>query len=101
MNVCIRFSGATIESAERADDVADVCVINVAVDYVCDDIRRVVPHADLVRGEADAYEIPGVEELRTVFGGESFAGNCLIEDRLDIGVHSFIILANKADGRRL
>src|SRR6187402_1546942 len=62
MNVRIRLSWAPIERTEGADYIANVGVINVAVDDVCDNIRRIVPHPDLMRGEADPHKIVRFEQ---------------------------------------
>ena len=57
MNIRIGFSRSTIKSTESTDDVADVRVIYVPVDDVCDDVGRVLAHADLMCRKPDADEI--------------------------------------------
>src|SRR6266536_1839949 len=61
MNVCIRFSGPAIKRAKGADDIADVGIIDVAVDDVGDDITRIFSLAYLIRGQPDANKIVGCE----------------------------------------
>jgi hypothetical protein len=56
-DVGVWFAGATVEGAESADDVADVRVIDVAINDVGDDARRVSSLANLVGGDADARDV--------------------------------------------
>jgi hypothetical protein len=62
MNVCVGFSRSAIKRAERADDIADVRVIDVAVNDVSDDVGLIFPHPDLVRRQPDADEIVRFEQ---------------------------------------
>jgi len=66
MDVRIRLSRTPIERAKRANYIANVRVINIAVDDVRDDIGRVVLHPDLVRGKADPHKIVRFEQCRAV-----------------------------------
>src|SRR5205085_12272653 len=56
-NVSLWMIGATIESAEGADYVADVRVVYVAVNDVCDDRIRVKAFANLVGSKTYANKI--------------------------------------------
>ncbi len=57
MHISVRLSWPSVKSAERADDVANVGVIDVAVDDVGDDIAGIFALADLICSKADADEI--------------------------------------------
>ena len=57
MNVRVRLSGPPIECAEGAHDVANVGVIDVAVDDVRNNVAGIFTLTDLVSGEADADKI--------------------------------------------
>lgn len=61
MDVCVRPSRPSIKGAEGADDVADVGIIDVAVNYICDDIGWIFSLANFVSGESDADKIAGFE----------------------------------------
>ena len=87
MDVSVRLSRPAVKRAERADDVADVRVIDVAVDDVRDDIGRVVPHPDLVRGQADTDKIVRFQQRGAVVSGQSFARKRPVENRLDRRFH--------------
>ena len=43
MDVCVRLARPPVERTERADDVADVRIIDVTVDDVGDDVGRILP----------------------------------------------------------
>jgi hypothetical protein len=73
MHVCIRFAGPAIERAERAYDIADVCVVDVPVDDVRDDCRVVFSLANLVCSEADADEILRLEKGGAVLARQALA----------------------------
>ena len=53
MNVSVGLSRSAIKRAECADDVADVRVIDVAVNDVSDDVIGIFALADFVRRRAD------------------------------------------------
>src|SRR5437764_284217 len=59
MNVGVGFSRPPVERAESADDVADVGIIDVAIDYICNNIARIFPLSYLVSGKADANKVIG------------------------------------------
>ena len=97
VHVCVRLTWPAIERAERADYIADVRVIYIAIDDVCDDIGRIMTHPNLMRSETDADEIFRFEKGSAVFGSEPLAGDGLIEYGLNIEVHSTIILTKLLD----
>ncbi len=58
MNVCFRFSRSTIKRAKCADDIADICVINVPVDDVSYYVFWVFARTNFIRGnDADSGKI--------------------------------------------
>lgn len=73
MYVRVRLAGPPIECAEGAHDVANVGVIDVAVDDVRDDIAGIFTLTDLVSREADADKIVRFEQCGTIVGREAFA----------------------------
>ena len=83
-HVSIGRAGPPIERAERADNVADVRVIDVAIDDVGDDVVRVTPPANLVSGRADARDVIRLEQRRALAGGHPLSGERLIENRLNV-----------------
>jgi len=87
MDVCIGFSGPPVKGAERANDVADVRIIDVPVDDVRNDLRVILASAYLVGGKADPQDILRFEERRAIFGRKPFARKCFIENWLDCVVH--------------
>ncbi len=87
MNVGVRLSGPSVKSTEGTDDIADICVIDVAVDDVCDHVGRVLTHPDLVRGQADTDKIVRFQQLGAVVSGQSFARKRPVENRLDRSIH--------------
>ena len=62
MNVRVGLARPPVKCTESADDVADVRVVDVAVDDVGDNVGGIFSHADLVRGEADADKIVRFEK---------------------------------------
>jgi hypothetical protein len=77
-------SGSAIESAKSADDVADVRVVDVAVNDVSDDAFGVKAFANLVRREANAYKIVRLKKRRTILGGKALAGESAVKNRLNV-----------------
>lgn len=92
MNVSIRLSGTAIERTECTDDIADVGVIDIAVDDIRNNVAWIFPLADLVRRESYTDKIVRFEKRCAVFGREAFAVQGTIQNWLDITVHSSIIL---------
>src|SRR5439155_1184546 len=56
-HVSIGRAGPAIERAESTHDVADVRVIDVAIDYVSDNVVRVASLSNLISGRADAGNV--------------------------------------------
>ena len=56
-HVGVRRAGPAIECAECTDDVADVRVIDVAIDDVGDDIVGVTTLTNLIRGGSDGRDV--------------------------------------------
>src|SRR2546421_6671387 len=71
MNVCVRLAGPSIKSTKGADDVADIGVVDVAIDDIGDDLRIILSLPDLVCSDADSGDIPGPEQRCRIVRGES------------------------------
>ena len=63
-DVSIRSPGPSIESTESTNYVADVCVVNIAVDDVGDDVVGVSSLANFVGGHTDSRDIVRFEQTR-------------------------------------
>ena len=61
LHVGIRRAWPPIESAERADHIADIRVVDVAIDDVGDDVVGMAALANLVRGGADGGDVIGLQ----------------------------------------
>src|SRR5678816_709296 len=83
--MCIRDSaGATIERAERADDVADVRVIDVAINDVGNDVIRMAARANLVSSSAHPRDVVRFEELRALRNAHALTRQHAIENWLNV-----------------
>ena len=69
-DVSVRRARATIESAEGTDNVADVGVVDVAVDDVGDDVCRMPALANFVGGRADAGDVMRLKQRGAIVGGQ-------------------------------
>src|SRR5689334_22003435 len=83
-DVSIRRTGPTIERAERADDVADVCVVDVAIDDVGDDVVGMAARAYLVGCSANARDVVRLEEERAFVNAHALTGKHAIENWLNV-----------------
>src|SRR5215813_1120267 len=61
-DVRVRRSGPAIERAERTDYVADIRVIDVAIDDVGDDVIRMAARADLIGSDAHPGDVMRLEQ---------------------------------------
>ncbi len=68
MNVSIRFSRTAIKRAKCADDVANIGVIDVAVNNIRYNIARIFLHPRFVRGKSDSHKIFWFQKRGCVFG---------------------------------
>src|SRR5712692_1103774 len=69
-HISIGRTGPSIERAEGAHNVADVRVVNVAINYVSDNVVRMASPANLISGCADSRHVVRLEQRRTIFGGQ-------------------------------
>ena len=86
-HVSVRRARPAIERAERAHDVADVRVVDVAVDDVGDDVVRMSSLANFVGGHADASDIVRFEQRGAIVGGDPLARKSLIQNALNFTRH--------------
>ena len=70
-DVSVGRAGTAIERAEGADDVADVRVVDVAIDDVGDDVVRVAARAYLVSRDAHPRDVVRFEQRRAFFRGHA------------------------------
>src|SRR5579862_7618815 len=77
-----RVARPPVERAEVAVRVADVRVVEVAVDDERDTLGIVLPVADLVRDTADGYEIARAQKRDRLGVGDALAVERLLEDRV-------------------
>src|SRR5262249_44672393 len=80
-----RVAGAAVERAEVAVRVADVRVVQVAVDYERDARRIDLPVAQLVRGAPDGDEVARFEQRKSAFVGDALPVERLVQYVLDAG----------------
>src|SRR5688572_9134726 len=82
-HVSVGRAGPAVESAERADYVADVRVVDIAIDDVGDDVVGMTARADLVSGGAYSRYVVGFQERRAFFNGHAPAVEHSIENGLN------------------
>src|SRR4030095_10089629 len=87
MDVRIGLSRQSIELTKRADNVANIGVINVAVDDVRHNVGRIMSHPDLMRGEADSHKIVRFEQCRTVVTRKALTAQSLVKNWLNFAWH--------------
>src|SRR5437762_5531331 len=83
-HVSIGRTWPAIERTESTHDVADVRIVDVAIDYVGDDVVRVARLANFVSRGADASYIVGLEQRGAIIGVQPVAGKRFVENRLNI-----------------
>ena len=84
-DVGFRVARSAIERAESADDVADVRIIDVAVDDVGDDAFWMASPANLVGGQAYPHEIIRLKQTGAILCRQSLARESAIKYWLDVG----------------
>ena len=82
MDVCVRLSRSPVKRAERADHVADIRVIDIAVDDVGNDIAWIFSLADLIGGKADADEVFRFQKRGAIVSVEPLAVDGFVQYRL-------------------
>src|SRR2546423_5083303 len=87
-------AGAAIECAERADDVADVRVIDVAIDDVGDDVIWMTTLTNLIRGGSDGRDVVRPEQRGTFLDAHTLAVESLVQDRSCLAVRHRIKSSN-------
>ena len=82
MDVGVGFSRPSVEGAEGADDVADIRIVDIAVDDVRYDLITVLALADLVGREADTQNVLRFEKRGAIVGRKAFAREGFVQDWL-------------------
>jgi hypothetical protein len=83
-DVSIRCTWPAIERAESADYVANVCVVDVAIDDVSDDVVRVTARPDFVRSDAHPSDIVRLEQRRAFVNRHALTREHAIQNRLNV-----------------
>src|SRR5215217_7499209 len=101
-DVSVGCTRAAIKRTERADDVADVGVVDVAIDDVGNGVVRVTPGAYLVSRDAHPRDVVRFEQERAFFDGHTLAREHAIQNRFDVcGRHSLTKVSHaKAQSRK-
>src|SRR4029077_8975333 len=89
-------AGASVEGAEVAVRVADVRVVEVAVDDEGDAIGIRLAVADLVRGTTDGDEVAGLEQGQRLGVGNPLALECPLEDLRNGPLRDLVALSHQA-----
>src|ERR1043165_6380512 len=76
-------AGPAIERTEGADHVADVRVVDVAIDDVSDDIVRMAARADFISGNAHACDVVRFEQRAALIGRHPLAVEHAIKYQLN------------------
>ena len=85
-HVSIGCAGPAIERAEGADHVADVCIIDIPVDDVGDNVVGMATLAKLVGRCANAGDVKGFEQRGAILCAESAAIEPFFQDSLNLRV---------------
>src|ERR1041385_3279955 len=70
-DVSVGRARSTIKRAERADDIADVRIVDVAIDDVGDDVVRVAAGAYLVGRDTHSRDVMRLQQQRALLGGHA------------------------------
>src|ERR1700752_426956 len=84
-NVSVGCTRATVERAESANDVADVGVVDVAIDDVGDDVIGVTPRADLISSGSRARDVVRFEQRSAFLDAQALSRKHAIKNRLNVG----------------
>ena len=85
-DVSIGRARPAIESAERADHVADIRVVDVAIDYVSNDVVGMTLPANLVSSNADARDVERLQQYGAVTGVQPLSLESLVQDWLNLSL---------------
>src|ERR1051325_4952224 len=82
-DVSVGGAGPPIKRTKRADDIADVCVIDISVNDVSDYVAGMLALANLIGRRAHPGDVVRLEQRRAVFAGESFTVKYAIQNWLN------------------
>ncbi len=91
-NVSVRCSRPPIKRAEGANYVADIRVIDIAIDDIGDDIVRVSALTNFVSGGANPRNIVRFEQRGAILGSESHACEGSLQNALSLIRHVLSLL---------
>ena len=83
-NVGVGCARATVERAKGPDDLADVRLVDVAIDDVGDDVLRVTPRAYLIGSGSHACDVVRFEQGPALVDGHPLAREHAIQDWLNV-----------------
>src|SRR6266498_1269215 len=93
-NISIRRTRAPIERTEGTNYVANIRVINVAVDDVGDDIVGVFLLSNFICGRANAGHVVRFEERGAIVSGEPRTGEGPVQNVLNLTRHVLSLLVS-------
>src|SRR6266511_2233227 len=91
-NVSVRRTRPAIKSAEGADYVTDICVIDIAIDDVCDHIVSMSALTNFVSGGTDPRNIVRFEQRGAIIRGEPHACEGSLQNALNLTRHVLSLL---------
>src|SRR5882672_706166 len=95
-NVSVRGARPAVERAEGTYDIADIRIVDVAVDYVSDNVVLVSPLANLVSRNADPGNIMRFEQRGAIFEGKPLALEGPVQNALNLTRHVLSLLISGA-----
>src|SRR5262249_13343257 len=85
-DVSVRRPRPAIERTESAHDVADVRVVDIAIDDVSDDVVRMTAAPNLVGSRANAGYVVRFKQFRTIVSTEAATAQPFVQNTLNLGV---------------
>jgi hypothetical protein len=79
-HISVGCAGPAIESAERTHNVADIRVVDIAVDDVGDYVVWMFPLPDFVGGSANCSDVMRFQQCGAFFGSHSGTAEHFLED---------------------
>src|SRR6476646_7647387 len=95
-DVSVGSAGASIEGTERTNHIADICVINIAIDDVGNHVIGVPALADFIGGNADSRDVVGLEQSIAIGRRQAPARDGLIQNVLYLARHVRSLLLSSA-----
>src|SRR6185503_11480383 len=94
LHVGIGRAGPPVERAERAHNIADIRVVDIAIDDIRDDVVGMSALADFVRGGAHRGYVIGLKERGAILDRQALAVEHAVENSANLGVRHRIKSSN-------